>query len=313
MDSARHDLRQARWRVLVIAGGCSPERAVSLESGQCVTAALRRCGHTVSCLDPAEQPVRGIDVSRWDIVFPMLHGAGGEDGVLQRELESIGLPWVGCSAESSALTFDKIETRKQLRQHGISVPPGTALHDSAVPPTPEFPLVVKPARQGSSIGVSIVRSTRDWDAAVRLALSLGPDLLVESWIAGREVSVAVVDDQVFPAVEIIFPGGWYDYAAKYTSDATQYVVGSENLPAELGAVALQACRVCNAHGILRVDFRVDSNGQPFVLEINSIPGMTTHSLVPKAAAALGLSLSELCDKCLQRRMLCWSDSVETAS
>jgi len=293
---------QPIFRILVIAGGTSEERTISLDSGQCVAAALRQTGHIVESLDPAEQPLSRIDPLGWDVAFPVLHGTEGEDGVLQRALESVGLPWVGCSAESSALTFDKHQTRRRLQRHGIPVPAGAVIRYPRFPSSLTLPVVVKPARQGSSIGISVVESMDCWDAAAQQALSLGSEAVVESYIAGREVSITVIDDRPFPPVEIIAKGSWYDYAAKYVSDETQYVVNPAGLPADIGTLALRACEVCEAHGILRVDFRVDLDNQPWVLEINSIPGMTSHSLVPKTAAAAGLSLPELCDQCVRRRM-----------
>lgn len=289
-------------RVLVIFGGRSAERAVSLQSGRAVADALCDAGYTVGTWDPAETPAKELKPAEWDVAFPMLHGTGGEDGVLHQQLMKIGIPWVGCSIASSALTFDKSRTRKRLHQHGIRVPSGMTISTQDVPAPSRFPVVVKPARQGSSIGVSIVRRSEEWMPALDAALAFCSDVVVESYVAGREVSVPVIDGEVFPAVEIIVEDGWYDYHNKYENDATHYHVPATDLPANLNSIAEQACEACGAKGILRVDFRIDDANQAHVLEINTIPGMTSHSLVPLSAAAMELSLAELCDRCVRDRM-----------
>ena len=290
------------FRVLVIAGGDSPEREVSLLSGRSVANALAADGHSVALFDPADQAVGSIVRADWDLAFPMLHGTGGEDGTLQRELESIALPWVGCSAASSELTFSKSLTRARLQQHGISVPSGTTIGDATFPSSLSLPVVVKPDRQGSSVGVCLVRDESNWSSAIEVALSFGHDAVVETFVDGREMSVAVVYGVPLPVVEIILTGDWYDYEAKYVSDTTKYDINPAGLSEDLQAVAVRACEVCDANGILRVDFRIDSAGRAYALEINTIPGMTDHSLVPKAAAAAGLTLTELCGRCVRHVM-----------
>ena len=290
------------FRILVIFGGRSAERSISLESGQAVAEALRAAGHSVGTWDPAEAPVATLKPADWDVTFPMLHGTGGEDGVLHQQLQAIGLPWIGCSIASSALTFNKSRTRERLQQHGIQVAPGVTMNTQDATAPFQFPLVVKPACQGSSIGISLVHCHEEWVPAFNTALAYSSQVVVESYVAGREVSIPVIDGEVFPAVEIIIPNGWYDYHNKYNSDETQYETAAQDLPANLGSLALQACQACGAAGILRVDVRIDQANQAYVLEINTIPGMTSHSLVPQSAAAAGLSLTELCDRCVRRRM-----------
>jgi len=290
------------YRVLVILGGDSPERAVSLLSGLTVANAVREAGHIVGTWDPSESSATMLNPTDWDLAFPMLHGTDGEDGVLQKTLQQIGLPWIGCSAASSALTFDKSLTRERLRQYGIQVPPGQTITSLQAPAPQQYPVVVKPARQGSSIGITIVNCEAEWQPALATAFSLGSDVVVESYIDGREVSVPVVDGIVLPAIEIQVPGGWYDYHSKYESDATGYCVAPSDLPANLNEVAVRACEACDAEGILRVDFLINNDGQVYVLEINTIPGMSPHSLVPMAVESTGMSLADFCDRRLHHRM-----------
>lgn len=289
-------------RVLVVCGGHSAERDVSLQSGQAVLDALQEAGYQTGRWDPAERSMSTVNAADWDVVFPVLHGAGGEDGVLQTQMQDAGFLWIGCSADASALTFDKALTRERLLQHHLPVPPGRTITSEEAPLPESWPVVVKPARQGSSIGISVVSSPEEWQPAVQEAFSYGADVVVETFIEGREVSVPVIDEQIFPAVEICVSQGWYDYRNKYEVDTTEYRVSPEGLPSGLGPLAQQVCHACDASGILRVDFRLDRQGQPYVLEVNTLPGMTTHSLVPISAAAAGQTLAELCSRCVQRRL-----------
>jgi len=285
-------------RILVVAGGASGERDVSLESGRAVAAALCEAGHTVGAWDPVEKPAADFDFESWDIAFPMLHGTGGEDGVLQQTFQQVGLPWVGPGIDASKLTFDKALTRKRLIEHGIPVALGQVVHSVDVSLPATLPVVVKPARQGSSLGVSVVRCEGDWIRALENAMALDSDVVVEAYIEGREVSVPVIYGELFPAIEIVLADGWYDYHNKYVSDAAEYRVSPTDLPANLGSLAIDACQACDALGLLRVDFRIDSDGNPYILEINTIPGMTEHSLVPLSVASRGWSLARFCDRCV---------------
>lgn len=286
-------------RVLVVAGGNSGEREVSLESGRTAAAALRDAGYQVAIWDPAAEPAGDCDFSRWDIAFPMLHGAGGEDGVLHQTLQKAGLPWVGPGIEASRLTFDKAKTRERLIAHGIPVAGGQTIQSVDGPLPAVFPVVVKPARQGSSLGISVVSRAEDWFAALEKALALDSDVVVENYIEGREVSIPVIYGDVFPVVEIVLTDGWYDYQNKYVSDAAEYHVSPSGLPDELCSLAAEACDACDAVGVLRVDFRIDSQGTPYVLEINTIPGMSDHSLVPLSVTGRGWSLAQFCDWCVK--------------
>ena len=291
-------------RIVVLAGGDSAEREVSLESGACVTNALRQRGHRVLQIDPALLALHEIPHST-DVIYPMLHGTGGEDGTLQRDLDRLGIPWLGSSAEASALTFDKVVTREILAKAGLPIAPGFGLNPDATREAIHtaslsigYPQVVKPAAQGSSVGITIVDSEQDIDTAVAEAARWDGMVLIEKYIAGREVTVPVVNGEVFPVVEILPAARWYDYSAKYADDRTQYDVAPENLPAELHQIVLAACQVCGVTAISRTDLRVDAEGRPWILEINTIPGMTSHSLVPMSARAFGIDIGELCERLL---------------
>lgn len=302
-------------RILVLAGGDSAEREVSLESGACVADALRGRGHDVCVLDPSTEVLQLSDAAEWDVAFPVVHGTGGEDGILQAALQKIGLPYVGSSPAASELTFDKIRTNELLAQTGIKVPDSVVVCSSQstseqlalVETLGDFEsgvdgVVTKPPRQGSSIGVSIVRTRGDIPIALERAFEHDERCLVERFIVGREITVPVVDGVAFPTVEIQTAGEWYDYDAKYADDRTQYIVNPADVSATTQQTAIQSCRLCGVEGIARVDFRVDPNGQAWLLEINTIPGMTSHSLVPKSAAAMGLSLGELCENAIRTRL-----------
>ena len=291
-------------RIVVLAGGVSAEREVSLESGACVAAALKQRGHRVLQFDTTILALHEIPRST-DVILPMLHGTGGEDGTLQRGLERLGIPWLGSSAEASALTFDKVATRDVLANAGLPVAPGIALPRNASGESIKnasrqigYPQVVKPACQGSSVGISIVDSEREIEAAAAEAARWGEVFLIEKFIAGREVTVPVINGEAYPVVEILPATRWYDYSAKYTDEKTRYEVAPKNLPANLNQIVLSACKACGVTGISRTDLRVDSAGKAWILEINSIPGMTSHSLVPMSVRARGISIGKLCEQLL---------------
>ena len=295
-------------RVAILAGGTSSEREVSLESGHNVAQALRERGHDVTLLDPGKARQESIP-HRTEIILPMLHGTGAEDGVLQEQLDKTGIPWVGSSAEASRLTFNKIATRTIWQAAGILVPPGVALnrlsstaliHEAAR--CVGYPLVVKPAEQGSSVGITIVQSSEGLENAVNTATQWGPRFLIEQFIVGREITVPVINGEVFPAVEIIPSGAWYDYKAKYQDESTQYKIAPDGLPSNLNSLVQRACQVCGVTAISRTDLRIDDSGQCWFLEINTIPGMTSHSLVPMSAQSWGISLGELCEQVLLHRL-----------
>lgn len=296
-------------KILVLAGGTSPERDVSLQSGRCVAEALIQRGHTVDQLDPQNVSLSELDATRWDIAVPMVHGTGGEDGVLQRCLLQSGLPYAGSSPQASELTFDKIRTKDLLKRHDIAVPDGVVATRSHLSSALKADLeglgsavVTKPSCQGSSVGISIVRTPDQLPAALELAFQYGDECLIERFIEGREVTVAVVDGTALPALEIVPAVSWYDYHAKYADDRTEYRFEGRISSNRLGDIATRACEICGVSAIARVDFRVDSDGRALLLEINTIPGMTSHSLVPKAALRAGLSLGELLEQVIRKRL-----------
>jgi len=230
-----------------------------------------------------------------------LHGTFGEDGGAQARLEMLGIPYVGAGVEASRISFDKLLTETRLREAGISVPESEVLRRGEER-TLSLPLAVKPPRQGSSVGCHLVFEEMEWDAAFADALQYDSEILVQRFILGREFTVGIVDGEVLPAVEIVTSEGWYDYTAKYEVDTTRYVVPAEleaERAAEMQTLALKTFDVLDCRGFGRVDFRMTPEGEFFVLELNTIPGFTTHSLLPKAAAAAGIDFPSLCDRIIR--------------
>ena len=286
-------------KIAVLKGGPSAEREVSLASGAAVAKALRSLDYDVAELDVTGYEV---DLPRGcEAVFIALHGAFGEDGQLQALLEQRAMPFTGSGSQSSRWSFDKVASKRIFEQHGIATPRYEVLPPGGVRTLP-LPVVVKPPRQGSSIGISKVFDEAEWPEAMNKALALDTEVLVERFIEGAELTVGVVGDQVLPVVEIRAPQGYYDYRAKYTKGLTEYLV-----PAPLDADATRACQALawrafqalSCRGLGRVDIRMTPEGHPFVLELNSIPGFTETSLLPKAARAVGLEFPALCDRILQ--------------
>ncbi len=291
MTQARH--------ITVMLGGPSAEREVSLRSGAAVAAALRSCGHEVAELDP-----RG---GEWDlpagteVVFLALHGTYGEDGTVQARLEALGVPYTGCGPDASRVAFDKVLTKRRCLAAGVP----TARFEvfaSADAPWPAGwapPVVLKPVRQGSSVGLQFVDRVEQWPAALREALRYDTEVLLEERIMGRETTVAILDGVALPVVEVRPQTGVYDYQSKYTRGATQYFCPAE-LPVEVTAAVQRAARgALDAVGggdYARVDVMVRPDGGPVVLEVNTLPGMTETSLFPKAAAAAGMSYPALCQR-----------------
>lgn len=288
--------------VAVLMGGLSAEREVSLKTGAAIAAALQRSGYRVVPLDVTREVARDLRRRRIGAAFIALHGRGGEDGTMQGLLETMGIPYTGSGVLASALAMDKKHSKWVFTRNRLPHAPFTVLDREALAakgwPCGKLspPLVVKPTCEGSTIGISIVRRKGDLKKALRSALRYGDEVLVEQFISGRELTVGVLGDRALEVVEIVAVGGFYDYKAKYRSGTTRYLVPAALEPSarkRLQRLALAAHAALGCRGASRVDFRLRRDGRPFLLEVNTIPGMTETSLLPKAAAAEGMSFEEL--------------------
>lgn len=312
-------------RIAVLAGGNSAERAISLESGAAVRRALEQRGHEVVPIDPAEIPAlrlrphdhhlrtNGLSVSdafaEFDAVFLALHGTGGEDGRIQEILEAAAVPFTGSDSTASRLAFSKSASKERFVQHGVPTPAYVLIHksDDAARINRQaeklgFPLVVKPDAQGSSLGVSVVRSREDLPRALTGCFHYDDFGILEAAIAGSEWTVGFLDDHMLPAIQIETDRPFFDYRAKYEEETTSYRFEFLQPARAVGALA-QAARgareALGTKGLARVDLRLDEFDRPWVLEVNTIPGLTGHSLVPKAAAREGIELGELCERAVR--------------
>lgn len=294
-------------KVAVLLGGTSAEREVSLLSGQAVLAGLKEAGIDAHGIDTKDFPVTQLKEQGFDKVFIALHGRGGEDGTLQGVLEFLQLPYTGSGVMASALTMDKLRTKLVWQASGLPVSPYVALNRQQFETlSPEelvacavklgLPLIVKPSREGSSVGMSKVDKASELQRALAEAFRHDSDVLIEKWLSGPEFTVAILGDDVLPSIRIQPPGVFYDYEAKYLSDETQYFCPSglsDELEQQLATLALQAYQALDCSGWGRVDVMQDSDGCFYLLEVNTSPGMTSHSLVPMAAHQYGLSFSQL--------------------
>ncbi len=286
-------------RVALLMGGWSAEREVSLRSGAAVAAALVRRGVAVESIDAGRDIAERLAADRFDRVFIMLHGRGGEDGSLQGLLEVMGLPYTGSGVLGSALAMDKVAAKRLWRGMGLPTPPFVVPGDEEALEQAGalgWPLMVKPAHEGSSIGMSRVTSAAELQEAWVRARQFDHEVLVERWIQGREYTVAILGDRALPAIRLETPREFYDYHAKYQADDTRYHIPcglGEQEEAAIQRLALKAFKALGASGWGRVDLMVDDSGQPWLIEANTVPGMTDHSLVPMAAQAAGLDFDEL--------------------
>lgn len=294
------ELIQRAGRVAVLLGGDSAERAISLKSGTAVLEALRSLGVDAEAVDPAEEGIVRLAAGRFDSAFIVLHGRGGEDGTIQGALQTLGLPYTGSGVLGSALAMDKLRTKRLWRGEGLPTPPFALARDETALVTAAedvgFPMIVKPSREGSSIGMSRVENPEALRTAWREAANLDEQVLLERWVDGPEYTAAILDRRVLPMIRLETPNVFYDYAAKYESNSTQYHCPAGLGDAEEGRLAelcLRAFDAVGASGWGRVDFMLDGEGEPWLLEVNTIPGMTDHSLVPMAAEAVGLGFEDL--------------------
>ena len=298
-------------KVAVLMGGTSNERAVSLVSGTNVAdalASLHEFEVVPVVLDADNLDALPADV---DACYIALHGGWGENGGVQAALDARGIPYTGPGARASRLAMDKIETKKVLDAAGIPNAPWCVVGDAdaacaeADLPLP-LPVVVKAPRDGSSVGVYVVKSFDQWADAVRNAVRIdrekfggAGEALVEAFIPGREMTAGVLGHEALPVIEICAPGGWYGYEEKYNSDATRYPFPTDDFLPEMQRLALAAFDATGCRGVTRVDFRITPEGRMFVLELNTSPGMTGHSLVPKAAAKHGIPFPGLWRRVLE--------------
>ncbi|MDQ3060402.1 MAG: D-alanine--D-alanine ligase [Pseudomonadota bacterium] len=306
-------------KVAVLMGGLSGEREISLMSGQGVLQALRAQGVDAHAFDPAERDVAELKKEGFDRCFIALHGRFGEDGTVQGALELLGIPYTGSGVMASSIAIDKVMTKRLLLAEGLPTPRYVLLRRGAyspadvagVPDALGLPLIVKPAREGSSLGLSKVLDRAGMAAAVALAEQMDADILCEQFIAGDEVTCPVLGTgegaYALPVIRIVAPEGNYDYQNKYFTDTTQYLVPCglpEGEEAAIQALVLKAFRTLGCRGWARADVMIDqATRQPYLLEINTSPGMTGHSLVPMSARSAGMAYEALCLEVLKTARL----------
>jgi len=293
-------------KVAVLLGGKSAEREVSLKSGGMVLAALRKKGVDAHPFEPKERDVQDLVKERFARVFIALHGRFGEDGTLQGVLEWLGIPYTGSGVLASALAMDKVRTKRLWAAEGLPTAPYALLEKDtdlkAVGKRLGTPMFVKPASEGSSVGMTKVKKIGDLEEAYALAVNYDPVVIAEKFIDGPELTVAIVGERVLPIIRIETPREFYDYEAKYVANDTRYLIPCglpQKKEKEIQALCLKAFRALGCRGWGRVDLMLDKRGKPFLLEVNTSPGMTDHSLVPMAARAVGISYEDLCVKVLE--------------
>jgi D-alanine-D-alanine ligase len=297
-------------RVAVLLGGSSAERDVSLISGKAVLAGLERRGVVVIGFDPAQRALGDLLTEKIDRVWIALHGPGGEDGTVQGALEFLGVPYTGSGVMGSAIGMDKLRTKRLAQSVGIPTAEFVLLreaHDLDVAlERLGLPMIVKPGSQGSSVGMARVERAEELPGAWKNALRTDPVVFAEPWITGAEYTVSILQGQALPSIRIETPRSFYDYEAKYLRNDTRYFCPSglsSQAEQHLAKLALGAYETCGAEGWGRADFMMDKTGRPLLLEINTIPGMTDHSLVPMAAKAAGFDFDELVWRVLETSLV----------
>ncbi len=288
--------------ITVLRGGPSAEREVSLRSGAAVAQALRSLGHQVDEVDPIPGDLQ-IPAGT-QVVFLALHGTYGEDGTVQSELEELGLPYTGCGVSASLYAFDKILTKRRCLKAGVPSARFERFIDASAPWPNGWkpPVVLKPTRQGSSVGLQFVDRIEDFPSALAESLGHGGEVLMEERIVGRETTVGILDGSPLPVVEVRPKSGSYDYTNKYTAGRTEYFCPADfeaAVTAQIQQAALAAFHAVGGRDYARVDVMVQPDGSPVVLEVNTLPGMTETSLLPKAAAAAGIPFPQLCERMVQ--------------
>ena len=294
-------------KIGVLMGGISSEREVSLRSGSAVFNALKKLGYTAVAIDAASNICEMLKKEKIDIAFLVLHGGWGEDGSIQGLLEVMGIPYTGSDVISSAIAMNKAASKKIFLYHKIPVPPFIVLDKKAVSYqlsaiSFEMPWVVKPAGEGSSVGVSIVRDKGQIESALKTGFSCGSEIIIEKYIEGREIHIGILNDRALGGVEVKTSLEFYSYEAKYTAGLTEYILPpqiDEAVYMKAKDIALSANRALGCLGATRVDLKIDNDGNPYVLEVNTIPGMTETSLLPKIAKEAGFDFPALVEEILK--------------
>ncbi len=296
------------YDITVLLGGPSEEREVSLNSGRAVASALERCGHSVTTSDISPDDLSGLDLSA-DLIFIALHGAFGEDGQLQAILEERHIPYVGSNAAASRRAMDKAASKRRFIDCGIPTPAYEVVHAAQINQAVtswKLPTVVKPVDQGSSVDTMIARDVSEFQSALERVVRKYGTCLIEEYIKGPELTVGILVDDALPVCEIRTPREFYDYEAKYIENTTEYLFEldlPETLLSVVQRLSLEAHRALGCTDFSRVDWMVDgASGKPYVLEVNTIPGFTDHSLLPKAAERVGISFDQLCQRIIEMAM-----------
>jgi len=295
-------------RVGVLMGGTSAEREVSLRSGRAIEQALRAQGLSVAGIDVGPDIVEKIDAAKVEVAFIALHGRGGEDGTMQGLLELLEIPYTGSGVLASALAMNKFYSKQIFQCRGLETPLYRIWEKGGALPAPAtclgfgLPAVVKPVEEGSTIGVSIVREEDELETACEKAFQFGSRILIEKYISGKEITVGILGEEALPPIEIVPSSGFYDYRAKYTPGMTEYRVPAplaRDLIRRVQEAGIKAHQALGCEGFSRVDFRLGEDGIPSVLEVNTVPGMTETSLLPKAAAVAGYDFQTLTRRILE--------------
>ncbi len=303
------EIENSKLKVAVLTGGIGEERDISIQSGNYVTQALKEAGLNVVAADIQPDNMDILEDNSIDVFFVALHGKFGEDGQLQQILEDKSLTYTGSGPMASKLAFDKLAGKQRFANAGVTTPKVIKFDTQTDTKELEKQLlqlseryVVKPVRQGSTVGVTIVDNPESALAAARQCLSNFGDCMIEEFIRGREITVGILENQVLPIIEIETKTGFYDYQAKYIDEQTEYLFDTIEDPSVVAKIKAAALNCFNALGLrhfARVDFRLSNDGIAYALEVNAIPGLTAHSLLPKAAAKAGLSMSDLCIKIIE--------------
>ena len=287
-------------KVAVVMGGESAEREISLESGRAVHSALLEVGIDSHIIDYQKDSFEQLINNNFDRVFLALHGRGGEDGTIQKELDSIGLPYTGSDASSSALAMDKIKSKSIWRDEGLATPNAIEINKNSnwdnVVEQVGLPIMIKPVREGSSFGAAKVEHKENLFSAWVNASQFDDRVMAESWIEGGEYTVPILEEMVLPMIKLETKREFYDYEAKYNDNDTKYICPCDLdkvFESTIGEVSKKACKLLGVSGWSRVDLMIDSNRQEWLIEVNTIPGMTSHSLVPMSAEKAGISFGQL--------------------